>query len=135
MPRSKSWASLGGIAPNEHDINPKGTNISLPAAREDQRDSPGEPGEREEDHHHHQHCLPEAQGHDHHPGDKTMDNPHQPEDEQGGQDQAELEKVVQPVNLVDRKYLSNHSLTENIWGKSCYILSILACHRNLSAKA
>jgi hypothetical protein len=48
---------------------------------------------------------------------------------------AEVEKVVQPVNLVDRKYLSNHCLTENIWGKSRYILSILAYHRNLSAKA
>jgi hypothetical protein len=43
MPRSKSWASLGGIAPNEHNINPKVTNLSLPAAREDQRDGPGEP--------------------------------------------------------------------------------------------
>jgi hypothetical protein len=48
---------------------------------------------------------------------------------------AEVEKVVQPVNLVDRKYLLNHNLTQNIWGKSFYILSILAYHRNLSAKA
>jgi hypothetical protein len=46
-----------------------------------------------------------------------------------------VKKVVQPVNLVDRKYLSNHSLTENIWGKSRYVLSILAYHWNLSAKA
>jgi hypothetical protein len=46
---------------------------------------------------------------------------------------AEVEKVVQPVNLVGRKYLSNHSLAENIWEKSRYILSILAYHRNLSA--
>jgi hypothetical protein len=49
--------------------------------------------------------------------------------------ESEVEKVVQPVNLVDRKYLSNHSLTENIKGKSRYVLSILAYQRNLSAKA
>jgi hypothetical protein len=47
---------------------------------------------------------------------------------------AEMEKVVQPVNLVDRKQLSNKSLNENISGKSRYILSILAYHRYLSAK-
>jgi hypothetical protein len=50
-------------------------------------------------------------------------------------EEFKVEKVVQPVNLVERKYLSNHSLTENIWGKSRYILLILAYHRNLSAKA
>ena len=49
--------------------------------------------------------------------------------------QPEVEKVVQPVNLVDRKYLSNHSLAENIWEKSRYIWLILAYHRNLSTKA
>jgi hypothetical protein len=39
---------------------------------------------------------------------------------------AEVEKVVQPGNLVDRKDLSNHSLTEIIWGKSRYIFLIFA---------
>ena len=42
----------------------------------------------------------------------------------------EVEKVVQPVNLVDRKYFSNHSLTENISGKSRHILAIFAYHKS-----
>jgi hypothetical protein len=84
MPRSKSWASLGGIAPIEHDIDTKITNLSLPLAREEQRDSPGGQGDSEggQHHHHHQHYPPEAQGHDHQPGDiedAGQGQHHQPE--------------------------------------------------------
>ena len=41
---------------------------------------------------------------------------------------TEVKKVVQPVNLVDRNYLPNLGLTENICWKSRYILSIFVYH-------
>ena len=38
--------------------------------------------------------------------------------EEKSESQAEVEKVWQLVNLVDRNYLQNPALTENIWQKS-----------------
>jgi hypothetical protein len=82
MPRSKSWASQGGISPMESSVNQNLTTFNFPKAREEQRDSPGE----------HQHHPPEAQGHDHQPGDKgatAKDQQHQPEEMQAeGQSQG-----------------------------------------------